>query len=1049
MEALANLFVRLASQNDKAVELQLETLTHQHMHHFALLQLSADPNVPHNARHLAALYLKNGIDKHWRKSSKSPLQLDEKAAIRNLISTLVCEESGKLVRAYAEAYSKIAQIDYPHDWPESIPSLLTTIESTFSPTLGFQLQLSHDPHNVHLLKRVHLAQQHSLYTLHRTIKGLYSVRTLRVKHVLYQMAPQIFQNLANLFTSHMGMFGNQFPQAPVAQWQQDALLVEKLDGTIQIARLAVKILRRLIVNGFPERDDLVRVPAGVAAGEGNVVAAPAFYRPFEKVDACVDLFASLTTHLQQMLQMRNTLSTSSQTLKPLFQATTKIAITIGKLYVDLLSSRAVNFVACRGSVDVIRFYWGLVANGSVNGAPDANGNPDDFVERILLQGLVLVRGVVKNSQFQLLPQEAVEMLSQHLLTPEFVKTVLETLVTKYLVYSHEELDRWDEEPEGFMADEEADQWEFSLRMCAQKLVMDLMSKHRDVLAPVVMAMLQQVAEVSPTSNSESILLKDAVYSAAAYCSYDLYDYVDFDPWFETRLLPESITQPSPSSNPLWKLIRRRVTMLISYWIAVKSAATMRPLFYRLLIHIASPHNESDLVVRLSAIMTLRVVVDEGILTDAEVFEPFVEACVGVLVELVVEAEEFDTKVGGLAALKGVIYMMGQKIAPFAGKITEQIPRLWEASYDQIMFRTSILLVLTTLVQALKEQSVMLHPLVLPAIQTTLLGSNMADQLHFLEDSIDLWSATLQNSPALTPELVSLYPCLADLIELGSSEHLKVVLRLLESYFVLDATTFAQIPASGILFSKLAAYLADLKLEATKHIARALTVVLRTALQANQVQPIQQLFVDSKLLHTLVTEMLQSSSKGIVDHVVADFTTLVALLVVWDAAFVVSFLHEFGVQVAGKGASVLPECVDVWNRVYDAMTYPKQRKALGMALATLVGTANSDVLGKMQGVLGTLASVMSEVDGMSGEDARLHWLESIRTSSFSLSDDDEESPDRKRRAQLESADPIAIAPLIPFVKEKLTACEAAIGGQQWSLMMQGVDREVANELFKML
>ncbi|KAJ3082831.1 Importin-11 [Rhizoclosmatium hyalinum] len=731
--ALAQLLVRLATQNDKAVEQQLDQLTHMHMHHYGLLLVAADASVPHSARHLAALYLKNGVDKHWRKTSKRP---------------------------------------------EAIPSLLTTIESTFNPASPFNQPVLQAPHDINALKRLHLAQQHSIYTLHRVIKGLYSVRTLRVKHVLYQMAPHIFQNLSNLFSSNISIFLSNFPSTDPASTLTDPFVIEKLDGTIQIARLALKILRRLIVNGFPERDDMVRVPEGL--GDGKMVAAPNFYKPFEKVEACVELFSSLTGCLQKMLQLRTAVSTAPQ-LKPIFQATTKISLTIGKLYTDLLNSRAVNFVAARGSLDVIRFYWG------------------------------------------------------------------------------------------------------------------------------------------------------------------------------------------PDTNPMWKIIRRRVTMLISYWIAVKSAPSMRPLFYRLLIHLASPANERDMVVRLSAITTLRVVVDEGLLTDSEVFQPFVESCVQVLVELVVEADEFDTKVGGLTALKGIIYMMGQKIAPFAGKITEQLPRLWESSYDQIMFRTSILLVLSTLVQALKEQSVMLHPLVLPAIQATLLGSDMTQQMHFLEDSIDLWVATLQNSPSLTPELVSLYPCLAELIELGSAEHLKVVLRLLESYFVLDAGNFAQHPASLVLFTKLANYLSELKIEASKHIARAVTLVLRAGLQSNNLQAMQHLFVESKLLATLITEILQSSQKGIVDHVVADFTTVVSLFIVWDAGFIINYLQEFGIMVAGKGSSVLPECLDQWNRVYDAMTYPKQRKALGMAMATLVSTANTDVLGKVQGIFATLSGVMMEVHGMSNEE----------------------------------------------------------------------------------
>ncbi|KAI8613772.1 armadillo-type protein [Chytriomyces sp. MP71] len=1053
-EPLVQLLVALSASrsSDKQAEAALDALARSHMHHFALLHVSADPSVPQSARLLAALYLKNGVDKHWRKTSKSTFQADEKTAIRGLLLSLVCEDSAKLSRAYAEATSKIAQIDYPHDWPEVIPSLMATIESTLNQTSPFHQQLAQNPGSVEALRRLHLAQQHSMYTLHRVVKGMYSVKTMRVKHVLYQMAPQMLQHLSGLFTNNLSAFLSAFPSSATPETLanvSDPILIENLDGYIQLARLSLKILRRLIVNGFPERDDYVRVAdVTKSGGEG-------FYKPFEKVEGCVALSSSLTGCLQKMLEIRRVVSTVP-CFDSIFKASTKISLTIGKVYTDLIASRAVNFVSCHGSMDVVRFYWSLIANGNSEGVPDAKGDHDEFVDRILLQGMILLRGVIKNPQFHIvsgpdrhpLTEEAVRRVSTDLATPDFVRAAAEKLMTNYLVYNTEEMEKWSELPEEFVADEEADQWEFSLRLCAQKVLTDLVNKNREVLAPMLVSMLQQVAEVGPTSDTNAIRLKDAVYSAVAFCSYDLYDYLEFDSWFESRLLPESTAQLPPNANPLWRVIRRRVTLLVSHWIAVKSAPAMRPLFYRLLIHLASPSNEPDMVVRLSAVSVLRVVISEGLLTDSTIFEPFVENSVLVLAQIVNEAEEFDTKVSGLTTLKEIIYMMGQKIAPFAGTITKQLPALWEASFDQIMFRTSILLVLSTLVRALQEQSVMLHPLVLPAIQNTLLGNDVNQQMHFLEDSIDLWVATMQNTPSLTPELVALYACLGDLIERGSTDNLKVVLRLLEAYFVLDSGSFAQHPASLVLFSKLALYLVDLKLEATKHIARTLNVVVRACLQANHVTPAQQLFVQSKLLQSLVTEILQSSAKGIVDHVVADFTTIVSLLVVWDCSFIVHFLEEFGVAVAGKGSTVLPECLDVWNRVYDAMTYPKQRKALGMALATLVSTADPNVLNKIQSILGTLAGVLSEVHGMTSEDARLHWCESIRSSTHSLGEDDDESPDRKRRALLEAQDPVACTDLHAFIKEKLQACERAIGGQQWNLMLQMVDPDVSKELFNL-
>ncbi|KAJ3124436.1 hypothetical protein HK100_011234, partial [Physocladia obscura] len=437
------------------------------------------------------VFIPIGVYMNTRKCTLLP---DEKTEIRTTLLSLVCDESPKLIRAYAETISKIAQIDYPHDWPEVIPSLLATIESTFNLASPLQQQLTANPQNFACLKRVNLSQQHAIYTLHRTIKAMYTVKTMRVRHVIYQIAPQLVQNLSLLFASNVSTFLTNFPTPPqAAAALTDVFVVEKLDGVIQIARLCLKILRRLIVNGFPERSDFVRVNNGQPkSGDGVVVAAPDFYKPFERVDACV-----------KTLQIRQSI-TNLPALKPIWQAASKIALTIGKLYSDLISSRAINFVVCRGSMDVLRYYWSLIANGSSSGAPDANGNNDDFVERILLQALIIFRAD-RHPQ----TDYVIKLLSEQLLTPSFVTNAAQILVTKYMVMNNEELERWNDEPESFMADEEADQWEFSLRMCAQKALMDLISKNRTTIAPVLVSMLQQVSEISPSADSNSILMKDA------------------------------------------------------------------------------------------------------------------------------------------------------------------------------------------------------------------------------------------------------------------------------------------------------------------------------------------------------------------------------------------------------------------------------------------------------------------------------------------------------------------------------------------------------------
>ena len=158
---------------------------------------------------------------------------------------------------------------------------------------------------------------------------------------------------------------------------------------------------------------------------------------------------------------------------------------------------------------------------------------------------------------------------------------------------------------------------------------------------------------------------------------------------------------------------------------VQPAPEIREAIYNVLIHILSNPTE-DLVVRLTAVSTLRVVVDEGLFTDSEIFSTVSGVAINTLLSLINSVEEFETKASILKALESVIQMMGVQVsmmqdvlyffpsltnlfcifqvAPVVPKIMQALPELWETSQDQVLFRTLILTLLTTLIKVSKKKS---------------------------------------------------------------------------------------------------------------------------------------------------------------------------------------------------------------------------------------------------------------------------------------------------------------------------------------------------------
>ncbi|KAJ3409281.1 Importin-11 [Chytridiales sp. JEL 0842] len=977
MESIVPILVRALSHDPQA-EAQLKAWEVERGYHLMLLEISNTASLPHNIRHLAALNLKNGLEKYWRRSAPNAIQSEEKAQIRAKLKGVFCDESNKLNRAYAESISKVGRVDFPREWPDLLQTLLSTVQATFTvPHPDLTIRIAY--------------QQSGLYTLHRVIKELFSMSLMSSKAVLFNIAPELCRYLSALFFERTDSFLTSLSHA--LQSQPSPAEIQQIVSDAAVSRLALKCLRTVITYGYPERSQ----------------KEYEFKPTFNKSPDAVRVFQSLVPYLQKFLEARQALQAASATNSvwiPVNKTVGSMCVLVGKTFIDLQTDRFTNFLLVDGGLGVIGYYWGFLV--TYNGDKSA-----EVYERILLQALLLVRRVVKNSEYYTKPPHrhpdidtAKELIKTQLLTEDFILSCCQLLVSKYLMLQSEDLQKWDEEPETFVADEETDLWEYNIRMSAQKLYMDLIDQHTSTLCPLIMRMVSQVSQGHETQ--EGIMLKDAVYSAVQLGAYQLYDHVDFDGWVVGKLTEEVSRQGS-----VWlKVLRRRVALLIGAWINVKCAPETRGPIYALLLRMSSPQTESDLVVRLTAINSLKLVLEESFMVGSEALEPYVDGFVGVLCATLEELDEYETKVTVLNALNAVVMLMGPKVnyadrAEDNGAAAKSLGFFWESDH------------------ALQENSMLLHPLIVPAIENSIAST---DQNNFLEDCIDLWLSTLQNTTTTTSQLLSLFPHTPHLLDL-SSEHLKTALELIEAYFVLDPSACLSHPlqqTSIAIFTRLASMLHDLKPEAVRFIMKLLMTILRSATSRQTSSPptfqlLVQTMVTSGLLERLLRECVGSVEKGYADFIAAGFAGVVGVCAVWDP-------EGIGRYCQSLGDGVLGEFVDAYARVYDAMTYPIQRKQLAMCC---------------------ISGVTSELFGMSEDRERIHFYEAVPNSH------DEETLDYKRRLELQKQDPIVSTPLIPFVRGKLEQCANAVGGgslesfQEKLVQVFGVDPVVVKEVFRVM
>lgn len=80
--------------------------------------------------------------------------------------------------------------------------------------------------------------------------------------------------------------------------------------------------------------------------------------------------------------------------------------------------------------------------------------------------------------------------------PGFVTTFASLLITQLLPLRQDDLEKWSEDPEEWMNEEEMDRWEFELRPCAEFVLKALLSAFKEELGPSMAGLLEQVSGAS-------------------------------------------------------------------------------------------------------------------------------------------------------------------------------------------------------------------------------------------------------------------------------------------------------------------------------------------------------------------------------------------------------------------------------------------------------------------------------------------------------------------------------------------------------------------------
>lgn len=767
-------------------------------------------------------------------------------------------------------------------------------------------------------------------------------------------------------------------------------------------------------------------------------------------------------------------------------------VQLAKLHNEMSKTHPAAFVLLPKSLELSLSYWSFIKDvgedfGSKEAValdPQSRGgflaDKKQLLETIALKGLLIIRACVKMvhnpaQNFKSRTPEdkeekaqATNSVRQNMLTESFVREAMDTLVTRFFVFKASDLQEWLEEPEEWEKREEGegDDWEFSVRSCSEKLFLDLAINYKEIIVQPLLSVFYSVAN----AEYEDIMFKDSVYTAIGLAAPVIHEHIDFDAFIRDVLVLDV-----QKEKPGYYILRRRVTILLGQWCSVKISQNARPLVYQIFQHLLNPEDGlNDEVVRISAGRQLAHIANDWDF-EAEQFLPYAQSILTHLMQLIQSVESTETKMTLLNTISVMVERLDVHITPFAERIVNLLPPLWEQSGEEHMMKAALLTILTRLVNSMKVGSLPMHSMVFPIIKGAV-EAGSETQLYLLEDALELWGAILMQTPseAASPELLDLFRFLYPIYELGS-ENLRKALEITESYLVLAPQHILSESVRGPLLVALSDLLATLGPTANGTVCNLVETMLRMSKQPDVAASLPlgdfnnataSLVIDlartrdsagdigfiPKLLRGLRGSHTAHCTTGPlakdppVDGIVeTDYFAILARAITGSMD---GFLYTVRESSNGEQLEVTMKwLLEEWFSHYENIGDPSRRKLMCMALTKLLETNQPFILLSLQSLMSMWTDVVTELredDADTGGDSLVYG------EGAGAAGEAAEAPEDARRRVLTMTDDVHTINMTEFIKHHLQQAIGASGGweqfqEQW---LGNVDKEVVEGFSKL-
>lgn len=980
-------------------------------------EIYLDKSIPNNVRFLAVIQLKNGIDRYWRlySQTKNGLQPAEKSLIRSrLFQGTIDEVERNLASHNALVVAKVIRIDYPGNWPDALPNIIALLRS------------SNEGNDKQLFGTLQL--------LLRVVKELGTARLGKSRTALQSVAPEIVYVLCQIYAAKTASWSSLSSQGH-GVWNSGG------EVAMNNSLLALRILRRLIIVGFET----------------------------PHADSTIQQFWTLSqTHFGQFLSL---------TAEPSFETTYqdmvgKHLLQFAKLHIDMAEHHAASFCNLPSSIALVRAYWDLVSKFAATFETSGGIRHNDsdgtsakvklegpLQEKLALKGLLLFRACARiafqpvttfkyrTPEIKAEQQKAKNVIQTELFQNDLVIQIVNTIITHLFVFRRADLELWDEDPEDWEQQEqsEGNAYEWEVRPCAEKLFLDLLTNFKPLLIPPLLSYFQ-----TAQSPQADIAKKEAVYTAMGLAAAHVASEYDFH-----AVLSSAIAQDAQQKGDLYRVLRRRIAILISQWAPVKFMPESRALAYQIFDHFLNPNDETnDVVVQITAARQLRWLADELGFSE-EAFEPYTANVLSRLIALVQTVYIDETKLAILESVRILVMRMEQHLSRFGDHLMAALPAIWEsAGAEEYMIKQAVIAIFTALVSSLGELSQKYQHLMVDLLaEAARPGSDL--HVHLIDESLELWDAILTYSKApLAPEVIGLAHLVFPLLEY-QPETASQALAIIDSYILIAPSAMLKDDLRRPLLASLTGILDARSREQVNNGVDCIEKLLKAATElggSDGLTIMVQDTLNNGLMRRIIVDLHDAweahQTTGpnrkicrINPVTEGHYFAILARVAVAEPAMFVQMLSAYG-----GFEQVWPWLSSEWFSYLPSMDHAARQKLYLLALTRLLelpSPVQEIVLAKLQDYFDMWTFVLLDIHEGNVSQPDTFTQDTFETTAY-------DTPRYILEQQTLRKDPIFSVHAFPFVSSRLQDLVARVGGEavfeeQWTV---NVDKDVLERFRKM-